>query len=191
MQHESPDRDAHHGHGHGNDQDQGWRAMVRYLRNARSMWHSDSNEATVARLAPQPGERVADIGAGVGAGTMLAARSGAHVVAVEPTPYMRRVLGWRRMAQRARARIEIVDGAAEATGVASSTIDGVWAVNTMHHWTDLDTAVGELARIMRPGSGALRLSSSRPRNQQADREDSPSVVKAGSVITRARLACSP
>jgi demethylmenaquinone methyltransferase / 2-methoxy-6-polyprenyl-1,4-benzoquinol methylase len=27
----------------------------------------------------------------------------------------------------------------------------LWTVNTMHHWTDLDAAVSELGRVLRPG----------------------------------------
>jgi SAM-dependent methyltransferase len=149
-------RDDHaHGdsahHDHGNEQDRGLKGMLRYLGHARSMWRSDVNEAVVARLAPAPGERVVDIGAGAGAGTVVAARRGAHVVAVEPTGYMRRVLGLRRLAQRARARIDVVDGAAESTGLDAGSVDAVWAVNSMHHWTDPDAAIRELARILRPG----------------------------------------
>ena len=129
--------------------------MLRYLGHARSMWRSDVNEAIVARVAPVAGERVADIGAGVGAGTVLAAARGAHVVAVEPTSYMRRVLGLRRLWQRARSRIEVVDGAAEATGLDQDSVDAIWAVNSMHHWTDREVAYGELARILRPGGRLL------------------------------------
>lgn len=129
--------------------------MLRYLGHARSMWRSEINEAVVARLAPEPGERVVDIGAGAGAGTVMAAKRGAHVIAVEPTGYMRGVLGLRRLGQRARSRIEVVDGAAESTGLAAESVDAAWAVNSMHHWTDQDAAIAELARILRPGGRLL------------------------------------
>lgn len=155
VHHEPHEPDDEHGHhpsgGHGHQHDQGLKGMLRYLGNARSMWRSDVNEAVIDRLAPSPGERVVDIGAGVGAGTVLAARRGAHVIAVEPTGYMRRVLGLRRLAQRARSRIDVADGAAESTGLGDASVDAVWAVNSMHHWTDPDAAFHELARIIRPG----------------------------------------
>ncbi len=140
-----------HGHQHGNEADRGIRAMLRYARFAREMWRSDMNEAVVARLAPTAGETVVDIGAGVGAGTVVAAGRGADVIAVEPTPYMRRILGWRRLGHRSRDRIAIVDGAAEATGLEAASVDGAWAVNTMHHWTDVASGTAELARILAPG----------------------------------------
>lgn len=151
--HDSHDDTGHsHGHHHGNQRDRGLGAMLRYVRFARTMWRSDLNERVVVELVdPYAGEVVADIGAGVGAATMLAAALGATVLAVEPTPYMRRILGLRRLASRGRRRITIVDGAAEATGIDSGTVDAIWAVNSMHHWTDMAAATVELARILRPG----------------------------------------
>lgn len=144
-----------HGHGHGHEHDQGFTAMLRYARFARRMWTSEINDAVVARLAPKPGETVIDIGAGVGAGTMVAAAAGAKVMAVEPTPYMRRILNWRRAASSRRDLVTVVDGSAEATGVANGSANGVWAVNTMHHWVDVDVALGELVRIVAPGGRVL------------------------------------
>lgn len=140
-----------HGHSHANEHDQGLRGMLRYARFARRMWRSEVNDAAVELVAPMPREVVADLGAGVGAGTVVAARRGAIVRAVEPTPYMRRVLQLRRLAQRHRRNIEIVDGTAEATNLDDASVDAIWAVNTMHHWTDMELAADELVRVLRPG----------------------------------------
>jgi ubiquinone/menaquinone biosynthesis C-methylase UbiE len=120
------------------------------------MWRSDVNTAVVDQLALKPGERVVDLGAGMGAATVVAARAGAFVVAVDPTPYMRRILELRRVAQPGRDRISVVEGAAEAIPVESSSVDALWSINAMHHWTDLDRALGELRRVLRP-SGRLLL----------------------------------
>lgn len=144
-----------HSHGHGHEHDQGFKAMLRYAKVARRMWTSEINDAVVARLAPKPGETVADIGAGVGAGTMTAAAAGAKVIAVEPTGYMRNILGWRAKASSRRSQISIVDGAAEATGLPDGAADGVWAVNTMHHWGNIEAGVAEVARIVAPGGRVL------------------------------------
>jgi len=129
--------------------------MFRYLRHAPKMWRSEVNDAVVARLAPTSHETALDIGAGVGAGTMAAVKSGARVVAVEPTPYMRRVLQLRCLVARVGDRVRIVDGTAEATTLDADTIDAGWAVNTMHHWTNLDAGVAELARVIAPGGRVL------------------------------------
>jgi SAM-dependent methyltransferase len=129
--------------------------MLRYLRWAPSMWRSEINTAVLEMLAVQPGERVLDVGAGMGAGSVLAARGGATVVALEPTPFMRRVLSGRRLLQRDRSRIEVVDGSAEEIPVADDSIDAVWAVNTMHHWVDVERGVAEIGRVIRPGGRVL------------------------------------
>ena len=143
----------HHGHGHANDQ--GLSGALRYLRFAPEMWRSAINEAAVELLAPAAGDRVVDIGAGMGAGTTVLARSGASVVAVEPTPFLRRVLSFRRGLRRDRGRIEVVDGAAERLPLADGEATAVLAVNTMHHWVDLEQAVAEIARVLGPAGRAV------------------------------------
>lgn len=140
-----------HGHSHGHDNDQGIRGALRYLRFAPKMWRSEINTAVLDMVDPVGEERVLDVGAGMGAGTVIAARAGASVAAVEPTPFLRRVLQLRRLLQRNRSNIEIIDGTAERLGVDDDSIDAVWAVNTMHHWVDVEQGVAEIARVVRPG----------------------------------------
>ncbi len=147
-QEHKPDQHGHHGH----HNDRGLKAFWRYLKNSRRLWRSAVNDAVVAEIDPQPGERVLDIGAGVGAAVVVAARRGPAVVAVEPTPFLRRVLQVRRLVNSNRSRISIVDAAAEDLRIDDSSVDAVWAVNSMHHWVDQRAAAAELARVARPGA---------------------------------------
>ena len=140
-----------HGHHHGHENDQGLRGALRYLRWLPQMWSSDINDAVVDLIDPKPDERVVDIGAGMGAGSFRAASVGAQVTAVEPTPFMRRVLGLRRLTSRHRSRIVVVEGTAEQLPIADHHVDAIWAVNTMHHWSDLEQGAQEIARVLRPG----------------------------------------
>ncbi len=119
------------------------------------MWRSPVNDAVVELVAPQRGETVIDIGAGMGAGVVRVAAAGAHVIAVEPTPFMRATLQVRRLCQRARKRIDVADGAAEALPAPDAGAQAVYAVNTMHHWVDPDVAVHEIARVLAPGGRVL------------------------------------
>jgi ubiquinone/menaquinone biosynthesis C-methylase UbiE len=119
------------------------------------MWSSPVSRAVVEEISPRPGECVVDVGAGMGPATVHAAKTGAIVLAVDPTPYMRRILELRRLGHRRRDAIRIVDGSAERIPTADGSVDAVWTVNTMHHWTDLDAAMGELARVLRPGGRLL------------------------------------
>ena len=151
--HEGHDHEGHghEGHGHGHENDQGLKGALRYLRWAPSMWKSEINTAVIALVAPTEGEQCIDIGAGVGAGAVVAARTGATVMAAEPTPFLRRVLVGRRWLQRHRIVLNVVDGTAESLPVADASIDAIWAVNTMHHWLSLEQGVAEIARVLRPG----------------------------------------
>ncbi len=146
--HHEHGHDSEHGHGH--HRDQGIKAMLRYLRLAPSMWRSEINDAVLELVDPKPGEQVLDIGAGMGPGTVLAAKAGASVTAVEPTPFMRRVLTARRMLQGGRDRIAVSDGAAEKLPAADGSVDALWSVNAMHHWVDPAIAATEIARVLRP-----------------------------------------
>jgi ubiquinone/menaquinone biosynthesis C-methylase UbiE len=141
--------------GHGHEQDRGLRGFLRYMKMLPKMWRSPVSREVIRALAPQPGESVVDVGAGMGPATMLAAKAGASVLAVDPTPYMRRILAVRRLGQRARSAIRVADGTAESIPADDQSVDALWTVNTMHHWTDLDDAVHELARVLRPGGQLL------------------------------------
>ncbi len=148
-----------HGHDHahpaGHEHDRGARALLRYLALLPRMWRSEVSDEIVQQIAPRAGERVVDLGAGMGPATVAAARTGAKVVAIDPTSYMRRILGIRRRWQPGRAAIEVVSGAAESIPLAEGSVDALWTVNTMHHWTDRTAACRELARVLRPGGRVL------------------------------------
>lgn len=127
------------------------RGFVRYIKMFPKMWRSPVSREVVRAISPQPGEHVVDIGAGMGPATVLAAKAGAAVLAVDPTRYMRRILALRRLGQRGRSAIHVADGSAESIPADEHSVDAVWTVNTMHHWTNLDAAIVELARVLRPG----------------------------------------
>src|SRR5262249_6292415 len=152
-----PVHSHHRGSGseHGHVHDRGLGALIRYLRLLPYMWRSEVSLEVVRSVAPRAGERVVDLGAGMGAATVIAARSGATVVAVDPTSYMRRILALRRRWQRRRDAITVVEGAAESIPVADASVDALWTVNTIHHWTDRAAASREMARVMRPGGRVL------------------------------------
>lgn len=144
-----------HPHGHGHHHDRGARGFLRYLRLLPRMWTSEVNRQVVRSVAPTRDECVVDLGAGMGAATVDAARGGATVVAVDPMPYMRRILRLRRGWQRRRSAIRVVDGAAESIPLADGTVDALWTVNTIHHWTDRERASQELARVLKKGGRVL------------------------------------
>ena len=125
---------AHDHHRH--DHDKGLMAKLHWLFLIGHFWMSDVNRAVVDLADPKPGERGLDVGAGMGPATVLAAKRGAHVVAVDPSAFMRAFCGFRRLLQRARARITVESGVAEDLPVAGGSTEVLWAVNAVHHWVD-------------------------------------------------------
>ena len=103
--------------------------------------------AAIARhLAPWPGMRVLDLGAGTGTwATALATWYSISVVAVEPSP-----------ATRGRSRcLRMLGGHATALPLAPATMDGAWLSTVIHHLPDLPAAARELRRVLRPGAPVL------------------------------------
>lgn len=92
---------------------------------------------------------VADVGAGTGKLTGLLLELGAHVVAVDPSADMLRVLHQNFPAVR------VVDGSGESIPLPDSSVDLV-AFAQAWHWVDVDTASAEVLRVLRPG-GRLAL----------------------------------
>jgi SAM-dependent methyltransferase len=88
--------------------------------------------------------RVADIGAGTGKLTATLAGLGAEVTAVEPDPHMLAEL------RRAMPAVRSVPGSAEDIPLPDASLDAVLAGQAMH-WFDMDRALPEIARVLRPG----------------------------------------
>src|ERR1700677_3267492 len=112
------------------------------------MWKSEVSQAVVSMIAPAAGERAVDLEAGMVSANMIAARSGASVVDVEPTSYERRLLGMRRRWPLDRGPIAKVDRAAESIPMAECGVDALSTVNTIHCRTDRGKAARELSRVL-------------------------------------------
>ncbi|QBS46503.1 class I SAM-dependent methyltransferase [Nocardia sp. CS682] len=95
-------------------------------------------------MAPAPGSRVLDLGAGTGKLTGTLVALGADVVAVEPDPAMLAEL--RRVLPAVRA----LSGSAEEIPLPDGSVDAVLAGNALH-WFDMAVAGPEIARVLAPG----------------------------------------
>lgn len=100
-------------------------------------------------LGQQP--EVVDLGAGTGMATFAMAARGWRVTAVEPGAQMLEVL--RERAGRQEVEVAAVEATAEVTGLPDASADLAVAAQAFH-WFDRPRAVGEMARIVRPGGGA-------------------------------------
>ncbi len=101
------------------------------------------------RLPLERDATVLDLGAGTGKLTQVLVARYARVIAVEPLDELREFLETRVPEADVRA------GAAEAIPLMDASVDAVFAGQAFH-WFANDTAVREIARVLRPG-GVLAL----------------------------------
>jgi ubiquinone/menaquinone biosynthesis C-methylase UbiE len=94
------------------------------------------------------GESVVDLGCGPGVAVRYAARRGATVSGVDPAPVMLRVA---RLLTRSSARVRYAKGAAEEIPLPEESASVVWSIATVHHWSDIDTGLREVRRVLLPG----------------------------------------
>jgi SAM-dependent methyltransferase len=93
-------------------------------------------------LVPEDARFVVEVGAGTGKLTRALAALGLRVLAVEPDARMLSVLRERGL--------EGVEGSAESIPVADEEADGVVAGSSLH-WFELEQALAEFRRVLRPG----------------------------------------
>src|SRR5581483_481140 len=98
--------------------------------------------ADVAELPPEAD--VLDLAAGTGKLTRLLVRRFARVTAVEPDEALRALI----------RDAEVVAGTAEAIPLEDASVDGVFCAEAFH-WFDAPRAVGEVARVLRPGGSVV------------------------------------
>jgi SAM-dependent methyltransferase len=101
----------------------------------------------VERAGIGPGTTVVDVAAGTGKLTRLLVPTGAKVVAVEPLPEMRAQL------EAVLPDVEALEGTAEALPLPDASADVITVAAAMH-WFELDRALLEFHRVLKPG-GAL------------------------------------
>ncbi len=110
------------------------------------------NAQVLERLGSLQGRRVLDLGCGTGtAGAHLAAL-GARVICVDVSAGMLGVA--RRVAQGQGGRVQPVVGSAHRLPFASSSMDVVYGYGLLHH-VDIEQALAEVARVLRPAGRAL------------------------------------
>lgn len=106
-------------------------------RNYAELRRTDHRIASAIDEALGDATSVVNIGAGTGSYEPL----NRTVLAIEPSELMIR--------QRAPEAAPCLRGAAEALPLEMDSVEAAMAVLTIHHWTDLERGLGEMARVAR------------------------------------------
>lgn len=98
-------------------------------------------------LAPGPGEKILDIGAGdcSKAARVLQASKGAVLYAIDPNE--KRIAA----AKRDHPQVESSVGSAESLPYPDSYFDKAYSTMALHHFADPERALVEIARVLKPG----------------------------------------
>jgi ubiquinone/menaquinone biosynthesis C-methylase UbiE len=95
--------------------------------------------------APSDADHVVDIGCGPGSSVRMAARRGARVIGVDPSPLMLRLA---RTFTRELPTVSWSPGAAEELPVPNGWATVVWSVATVHHWRNVTAGLAEVRRVL-------------------------------------------
>jgi SAM-dependent methyltransferase len=118
----------------------GFASAADVYERARPSYPEEAVAWMAQRTGLAAGHIVVDVGAGTGKLTRLLPPTGARVIAVEPVAEMRAKL----------TGFEALDGTAEALPLEDASADVVTVAQALH-WFDLDRALPELHRVLRPG----------------------------------------
>jgi len=106
-------------------------------------------DALAALVQARPNARVLDLGCGGGHVTFAAAAHARAVVAYDLSPEMLDVVA-RAAGDRGLANVTTQQGVVERLPFPDASFDIVLSRFSAHHWSDLDAALREAARVLKP-----------------------------------------
>jgi sarcosine/dimethylglycine N-methyltransferase len=116
-----------------------------------------ATQELIAILQPQPGDRILDIGSGIGGpARWIAAKFGVHVTGVDLTPEFCEAAEALTRAAGLTDRVRIINGSALELPVPDSSFDRAYSQNVIMNIADKPRFYREAFRALRPG-GVLAL----------------------------------
>jgi len=116
--------------------------------------HADhpTNRLAVSAAALGGAETVLDIGCGGGAAVRAAASAlpTGKALGIDPSPAMIRYAEREAARHPAADRMAFSLGRAEDLPVAAGSIDLAMAINSLHHWKDIEQGLYQVVRALRP-----------------------------------------
>ncbi|MEM9362149.1 MAG: class I SAM-dependent methyltransferase [Bacteroidota bacterium] len=113
----------------------------------------------LSHLKPGHNGKYLDIGCGTGNYTHEFQKQGFDFIGIDPSQVML------NKAKSKNKEVSWKIGSAENTGLPQSSVDGVIASLTLHHWNSLELGFSELYRVIKP-KGRIVLFTSTPKQMQ-------------------------
>lgn len=120
------------------------------IERQRYRWHDHLSD--LFRDLRGSSGRLLEIGCGVGVDSIRLARCGFQVTAIDLTESALTVA--RRFAELRGVAIEFRLGNAEALEFEDASFDAAYSFGVLHHTPDIERAVSELRRVLKPGATA-------------------------------------
>ena len=123
-----------------------WDIAARHYERTAHPFTARFAEAALARVALTPDSHVLDVAAGTGALALLAARTGARVLATDFSPGMVARIA---AANLTNVEARVMDG--QALALDDSSFDAVFSIFGVILFPDWRKGLAEMARVTRPG----------------------------------------
>jgi ubiquinone/menaquinone biosynthesis C-methylase UbiE len=132
------------------EEEQASEAYLSEIEDRRYRWHYHLGDL-FAELAGSRGELL-EVGCGIGVDSIQLARCGFHVTAVDLTES---AIGVARESARLRGvDVDFRVGNAEALDFPDQSFDVVYSFGVLHHTPDIEQALAEVRRVLKPGGTA-------------------------------------
>jgi len=102
-------------------------------------------QTLIRLIAASPGRRYLDVGCGTGNYTHALSEAGLDLTAIDPST------GMLELARAKQAQEIWIAATAEALPFPDGTFGGAYTTLAIHHFSDLETAVAEIFRVLRQG----------------------------------------
>ncbi len=119
-----------------------------FREHARMRYGREPHILKLAEFEKWKGQRVLEIGSGIGADFARFRKAGAHITGIDISF---RSLGLARRNAGAQSAVPLVQADAEAIPFATASFDMVYAWGVLHHTCSVAQALDEIHRVLKPG----------------------------------------